>query len=97
MVLCESHISVPAKRYKVNVNCIKTRRLTTMEWLVLSMTKKFENHPYMKDNYFKYAFEEVFQFNFPSTFNIVFTPGFENSITAPGSNCKSPRTNISPK
>lgn len=62
MILSENQLSVPGKMYKVRVKCISTQRLTTIEWLILSCTKKFEHLPSMAGKTLKYAFEEVFQF-----------------------------------
>lgn len=62
MILSENQLKVPGKMYKVRVKCVSTQRLTTIEWLILNCTKKFENLPSMNQKTIKYAFEEVFQF-----------------------------------
>ncbi len=62
MILSENQLKVPGKMYKVRVKCVSTQRLTTIEWLILNCTKKFENLAAMKQKTLKYAFEEVFQF-----------------------------------
>ena len=62
MILSENQLKVPGKMYKVRVKCVSTQRLTTIEWLILNCTKKFESLPSMKQKILKYAFEEVFQF-----------------------------------
>lgn len=62
MILSDNQLIIPGKQYKVRVKCISTRRLTTIEWLILSCTKKFERLPSMSGRTLKYAFEEVFQF-----------------------------------
>lgn len=62
MVLSDNQVRVPGKTYKVRLKCVSTQRLTTIEWLILSCTKKFERHPEMSGRTLKYAFEEVFQF-----------------------------------
>lgn len=62
MILSDNHLTVPGKKYKVRVKCVSTRRLTTIEWLILSCTKRFERLPSMSVKTLKYAFEEVFQF-----------------------------------
>lgn len=62
MILSENQLKVPGKMYKVRVKCVSTQRLTTIEWLILNCTKKFESLPSMKQKTLKYAFEEVFQF-----------------------------------
>ena len=62
MVLSDNQVRVPGKTYKVRLKCVSTQRLTTIEWLILSCTKKFERHPEMSGKTLKYAFEEVFQF-----------------------------------
>lgn len=62
MVLSDNTVRVPGKMYKVRLKCVSTQRLTTIEWLILSCTNKFERHPDMSGRTLKYAFEEVFQF-----------------------------------
>lgn len=62
MVLSDNLVRVPGKIYKVRLKCVSTQRLTTIEWLILSCTKKFEHHSEMSEKTLKYAFEEVFQF-----------------------------------
>lgn len=62
MILSENQLRIPGKMFKVRVKCISTRRLTTIEWLILSCTKKFNDSPSMSGKTLKYAFEEVFQF-----------------------------------
>lgn len=61
MILTENQIRVPGKMYKVRVKCVSTRRLTTIEWIILNCTKKFSNSDTMADKTLKYAFEDVFQ------------------------------------
>ena len=62
MIISENHIKIPGKIYKVRVKCVSTQRLTTIEWLILSCTKKFAHLSSMANRTLKYAFEEVFQF-----------------------------------
>lgn len=62
MILSDNQLTIPGKMYKVRIKCVSTRRLTTIEWLILSCTKKFERLPSMAERTLKYAFEEVFQF-----------------------------------
>lgn len=62
MILSDNQLTVPGRMYKVRVKCVSTRRLTAIEWLILSCTKKFERLPSMSAKTLKYAFEEVFQF-----------------------------------
>ena len=62
MILSDIQLKIPGKVYKVRVRCVSTRRLTTIEWLILSCTKRFEQLPSMSGKTLKYAFEEVFQF-----------------------------------
>ena len=47
MILSENQLRIPGKMFKVRVKCISTRRLTTIEWLILSCTKKFNDSPSM--------------------------------------------------
>lgn len=62
MILSENQLKVPGKMYKVRVKCVSTRRLTTIEWLILSCTQKFNRSNSMSGKTLKYAFEEVLQF-----------------------------------
>ena len=62
MILSENQLKVPGKMYKVRVKCVSTQRLTTIEWLILNCSKKFNHLPSMKQKTLKYAFEDVFQF-----------------------------------
>ncbi|MCD7825823.1 MAG: PIN domain-containing protein [Clostridiaceae bacterium] len=61
MIISENQIKVPGKRYKVKVKSVSTRRLTAIEWLILTSTKKFRQNSSMFEKTLKYAFEEVFQ------------------------------------
>lgn len=61
MILSENQLKVPGKMFKIRVRCVSTRRLTTIEWLILSCTQKFNNSYTMSEKTLKYAFEEVFQ------------------------------------
>ena len=62
MILSENQLKIPGKMYKVRVKCVSTRRLTTIEWLILSCTQKFNKSNSMSGKTLKYAFEEVLQF-----------------------------------
>lgn len=62
MILSENQLKVPGKQYKIRVKCVKTQRLTTIEWLILNCTKKFRDLSAMQEKTLKYAFEDVFQF-----------------------------------
>ncbi len=61
MIISENQVAVPGKKFKTKVTCVSTRRLTTIEWLLLNCAKKFSDagHPTygVKD-----VFEKVFQF-----------------------------------
>ena len=62
MILSENQLKIPGKMYKVRVKCVSTRRLTTIEWVILSCTQKFNKSNSMSGKTLKYAFEEVLQF-----------------------------------
>lgn len=62
MILSENQLKIPGKKYQVRVKCVSTRRLTTIEWLILSCTQKFNKSDSMSGRTLKYAFEEVLQF-----------------------------------
>ena len=62
MILSENQLKIPGKMYKVRVKCVSTRRLTTIEWLILSCTQKFNKSNSMSGKTLKFAFEEVLQF-----------------------------------
>ena len=62
MILSENLVNVPGKKYSVLVKCVSTRRLTTIEWLLLNCVRKFGKDNEMSDRHIKYAFEEVLQF-----------------------------------
>ena len=61
MILVENQIRVPGKMYKVRVKCVSTRRLTTIEWIILKCAQKFRTSNNMAGKTLKYAFEGVFQ------------------------------------
>lgn len=61
MIISEDYIKVPGKMYKVKVQCVSTRRLTTMEWLIVNCAAKFKGNSQTATKTLKYVFEEVFQ------------------------------------
>lgn len=61
MIVSEDYIKVPGKMYKVKVQCVSTRRLTTMEWLIVNCAAKFKGNSQTATKTLKYVFEEVFQ------------------------------------
>ncbi len=61
MIISENYIKVPGKMYKVNVKCVSTRRLTTIEWLIVNCAAKFKGDSKTATKTLKYVFEEVFQ------------------------------------
>ena len=61
MILSEDYIKVPGKQYKVKVQCVSTRRLTTIEWLIVNCAAKFHDSDQTGNQTIKYVFEEVFQ------------------------------------
>ena len=60
MIIEESQVRVPSRKYTLTVHCIKTRRLTAIEWLILSCISKFHNSSTMSDSKMRDAFESVF-------------------------------------
>ncbi len=61
MIISESRICVPGKRFRTKIKCVSTRRLTTVEWLVLNCTSKFSGSSKDSKNV-KEVFENIFQF-----------------------------------
>ena len=61
MILSEEYVKIPGKQYKVKVQCVSTRRLTTMEWLIVNCAEKFHGSSRTSRQSIKYVFEEVFQ------------------------------------
>ena len=61
MIISEDYIKVPGKIYKVKVQCVSTRRLTTMEWLIVNCAAKFTGNSQTATKTLKFVFEEVFQ------------------------------------
>lgn len=61
MIISECQINIPGKKYKTKVSCVSTRRLTTIEWLILRCTKKFSS-PLEKNYSLRQVFEQVFKF-----------------------------------
>ena len=59
MILTESIVKVPCNKYTLRVKCTATRRLTTIEWLLLTCIHKFNHDVEMKSKQIKYAFEDV--------------------------------------
>ena len=58
MVIAEGTVKVPGKKYKVKIQCMATRRLTAMEWLIVHSAASFKDDPNIMVKYF---FEEVLQ------------------------------------
>ena len=56
MILTESIVKVPCNKYTLRVKCTATRRLTTIEWLLLTCIHKFNHDVEMKSKQIKYAF-----------------------------------------
>lgn len=61
MILSEEYVKVPGKMYKVKVQCVSTRRLTTMEWLIVNCAAKFQGSIRTGQLTLKQVFEDVFQ------------------------------------
>lgn len=61
MIIAEARVKVPSKKYKICVQCTKTRRLTAMEWLVLTCISRFKDSETMSKKTMKNAFETVLE------------------------------------
>ena len=61
MIIAENRVKVPGKRFRTKISCISTRRLTTIEWLILNCAYKFSENN-QRTSYVKDVFENVFQF-----------------------------------
>ena len=69
MILSENQLKIPGKMYKVRVKCVSTRRLTTIEWLILSCTQKFNKSNSMSGKTLKYDTSSVADGGSESFFN----------------------------
>ena len=78
MILSENYIKVPGKQYKVKVQCVSTRRLTTMEWLIVNCAAKFHDSPQTGKMTLKTVFEEIFQL---TSSEILIKPCIESLIS----------------
>lgn len=61
MILSERKITVPGKKYIIEIQCVYTRRLTAIEWILLHCIHSFENNQSMNDLSLRYVFENIFQ------------------------------------
>jgi hypothetical protein len=59
MIIAEIQVKVPSKKYTIAVDCIKTRRLTAIEWLLLTCVSNFHSTERMSGKTIKSAFEQV--------------------------------------
>jgi len=59
MIISEIVIKVPCRRYKIKVSCLATRRLTTIEWILMTCIKKFGKNSELSEEPLTYALEEV--------------------------------------
>lgn len=78
MILSENYIKVSGKQYKVKVQCVSTRRLTTMEWLIVNCAAKFHDSPQTGKMTLKTVFEEIFQL---TSSEILIKPCIESLIS----------------
>ena len=60
MIISEIQVKVPSRKYSLAVNCTRTRRLTAIEWLLLTCIAKFHSSETMSGRTIKSAFEQVF-------------------------------------
>ncbi len=61
MILFENQLKTPGKKYKLNVDCFSTRRLSAIEWLVLTCINEFHESARSSGITLKYVFEDVFK------------------------------------
>lgn len=61
MILFENQLKTPGKKYKLDINCLATRRLSAIEWLTLTCVNKFHASEHMCRKTLKNVFEDVFQ------------------------------------
>lgn len=75
MIFSDSQLALKGKRYILNIICRSTRRLTTMEWMILKLVKDFSNNS--KGYKIKYAFEEVMNIQ---NSDMLLKPSFEELL-----------------
>lgn len=75
MIFSDSQLSLIGKRYSLNIMCRSTRRLTTMEWMILKLVKDFSNNS--KGYKIKFAFEEVMNIQ---NSDMLLKPSFEELL-----------------
>ena len=59
MIYAEPKVLAPSYKYKLDIHCMRTRRLTAIEWLILTCIKRFKDSVSMSDKTLKEAFEKV--------------------------------------
>lgn len=75
MIFSDSQLALKGKRYTLNIMCRSTRRLTTMEWMILKLVKVFSSSS--KGYKIKYAFEEVMNIQ---NSDMLLKPSFEELL-----------------
>ncbi len=60
MIIAENIVKVPCNKYTLKVQCTKTIRLATMDWILLTCIHRFEEDHEMRELPLKYTFEKVF-------------------------------------
>lgn len=75
MIIAEHQVKVPSRKYKLSIICTKTRRLTAIEWLILSCVQKFHESNDMSSKTLKDVFERVFDLQDSS---LLIKPSVEN-------------------
>lgn len=61
MIIAEGLVKVPSWRYSLSIHCTNTRRLTAIEWLILTCISKFHDSSTMSRALLKNTFERVFE------------------------------------
>ena len=59
MIIAESPIKVTCSQYKLKVECLATRRLTTIEWIIMNCISRFSKDNEMKEKSLSFIFENV--------------------------------------
>ena len=60
MTLIERQLVSPGKEYKLSINCLAMRRLSAMEWLILTCINRFHSSAQMGEKTLKDVYETVF-------------------------------------
>ena len=61
MIIADLQVKSFGIKYKVKLDCVSTRRLTSLEWLLLDCVKHAQNTPSIRDKFVKNTYDEIFQ------------------------------------